>query len=127
GATTNYQQQVTLRGCDLLRGAKRNVDRVVFFVLAEEPGFAFLQQTDDFEIVTPHAHLRAGDRVVTGEERFSGVHADNHDVRTLLVVRVGNEAPFFKRNIRDVGVVWRNSRRVSPTVVASLVSDVVIE
>src|SRR6185369_4758114 len=58
-AAANNEQCITSRRCDLLRGAERNVDRVIFVVLAEESGLTFLEDADDFEVVTTHAHLRA--------------------------------------------------------------------
>src|SRR6185369_4066676 len=112
---------------DFLRGAERNVDRIVFFVLTKEAGLAFLEYADDFEVVTAHAYLRACDLVVTRKQRVSSVHADDHHVRALLIVGFSDEASFPERDIRYVCVVWRNALRVTPTIIATLISDVVVE
>ena len=61
GAGADHQQQIALRRRDFLRGAERNENGVVFLVLTKEAGLSFLQHADDFEVVSAHSHLRAGD------------------------------------------------------------------
>ena len=45
----------------------------------------------------------------------------------MLIVRVADEAPFPQTDVRDVRVIWRNALRVSPTIIVSLVRDVVVK
>src|SRR5215213_2267621 len=104
--SANHEQRITLRRCNLLRGAEGNVDRVIFFVLTEEPRLALLKYADNFKVVTTHAHLRARNLVVTREKRFRCVYADHHHVRALRIVGLTDEAAFLERNVRDVSVVW---------------------
>src|SRR6266545_2419048 len=86
---------ITFCGCDLLRRAKGNEDGVVFFVFTEEACLPLFQDTDNFKVVTAHAHLCAGDLVLTRKERISGVDANDHHIRALLIVVVGYETSFF--------------------------------
>ena len=87
GLRLNYEQQPTACGRDFLGGAQRNQHRVIFFVLAKESGFAFFQHAHNFKIKPAHADLGADNAILlAGKERVSRIHANHHDVATLVFV-----------------------------------------
>src|SRR5262249_30083857 len=113
---------------DLLRGAQRNENGVIFFVLAKEAGFPFFQHADNLEVVTAHPDFGAGDPAgLSREQSFGRVDSDDHDVATPFVVRFSNETAFAHHYVCDVQVIWRHALSVAPAIVVTLVSDVGVE
>src|SRR5205807_7555788 len=105
-----------------------NIDRVVFFVLAKESVLALLKHADDLKVYAAHPHFRAYNVVLlSGEKRIGGVDADHYDIAALVVIGLGNKAPFPDRYVRDVCIIRRHTRGVAPAVIPALVSDVVVE
>src|SRR6185436_15058751 len=101
---------------------------IVFFVFAKESGFSFLEHAYDFKVDPTHAHLRSRDLLVlAGKESVGGVDTDDHYIGALLIVVFSNEPTFPNHNVGDAGVVGRNTLSVSPTIVVTLVRNVVVK
>src|ERR1044072_3740650 len=72
---------------DLEPGAKRNQDRVVLFVLAEDGRLALCQDADNLPHVSTHPDARSHDATfLIGKKSCRGVYPDDHNIAAVEIV-----------------------------------------